>query len=172
MDNRQIDMWMRWKKSNSSFSANTTEEIKEDLWVILDHIPACSSIFHMLQKLVLESNLLVTVSIRCFRRKLGPSGFFSPQSAIFFIEVLFLMVSINMCRVISAFITQGGFLVMCNPRFCFWTETGLIVAGGNYGACRLLSAMSDIDKMLWLASCLKGQTHSFYIPQGFGVVAL
>jgi len=30
------------EKSNSSFSANTTKEIKEDLWVILDHIPARS----------------------------------------------------------------------------------------------------------------------------------
>lgn len=79
------------------------------------------TIFHMLQKLVLESNLPVRVSIRCFRRKLGPSGFFALQSAIFFIAVLFLMASINICRVISTFITQGAFLydVACYAWWLF-----------------------------------------------------
>lgn len=118
------------EKSNSSLSATTTKEIKQDLWLISDHIVAVWTIFHMLQKLVLESNLPVRVSIRYFRRKLGPSGFFALQSAIFFIAVLFLMVSINICRVISTFITQGAFSIWCCllcSGGCFWTESFLCV---------------------------------------------
>lgn len=67
------------------------------------------------------------------QEEIGSFGLFSPQSAIFFIVALFLMVSINICRVISAFITQGGFFcdVMCNPCFSFRTETGLIAARGE-----------------------------------------
>lgn len=46
MDNRQIDMWMRWRgrwrwgglRSDSCLSAITTEKIEEDLWHIMDQI--------------------------------------------------------------------------------------------------------------------------------------
>lgn len=48
MDNRQIDMWMRWRGwrrwgglgSDSSLSAITMKKIEEDLWDIMDHILA------------------------------------------------------------------------------------------------------------------------------------
>lgn len=43
------------------------------------------------------------------QKEIGSFGLFALQSAIFFIAVLFLMVSINICRVISTFITQGAF---------------------------------------------------------------
>lgn len=43
--------------------------------------------------------------------EIGSFGLFALQSAIFFIALLFLMVSINICRVISTFITQGAFLL-------------------------------------------------------------
>lgn len=42
------------------------------------------------------------------QEEIGSFGLFTLQSAIFFMAVLFLMVSINICRVISTFITQGG----------------------------------------------------------------
>lgn len=45
------------------------------------------------------------------QEEIGSFGLFALQSAIFFIAVLFLMVSINICRVISTFITQGAFLL-------------------------------------------------------------
>lgn len=49
------------------------------------------------------------------QEEIGSFGLFALQSAIFFIAVLFLMVSINIRRVISTFITQGAFshLVVC-----------------------------------------------------------
>lgn len=43
--------------------------------------------------------------------EIGSFGLFALRSAIFFIAVLFLMVSINICRVISTFVTQGAFLL-------------------------------------------------------------
>lgn len=43
------------------------------------------------------------------QEEIGSFGLFALQSAIFFIAVLFLMVSINICRLISTFITQGAF---------------------------------------------------------------
>lgn len=43
------------------------------------------------------------------QEEIGSFGPFALQSAIFFMAVLFLMVSINICRVISTFITQGAF---------------------------------------------------------------
>lgn len=42
------------------------------------------------------------------QEKIGSFGLFALKSAIFFIAVLFLMVSINICRVISTFITLGA----------------------------------------------------------------
>lgn len=45
------------------------------------------------------------------QEEIGSFGLFALQSAIFFIAVLFLMASINICRVISTFITQGAFLL-------------------------------------------------------------
>lgn len=44
------------------------------------------------------------------QEEIGSFGPFTPVSAIFFIAVLFLMVSINICRVISTFITRAVFL--------------------------------------------------------------
>lgn len=52
------------------------------------------------------------------QEEIGSFGLFALQSAIFFIAVLFLMVSINMCRVISTFITQGAFLL--DLACCSW----------------------------------------------------
>lgn len=43
------------------------------------------------------------------QEKIGSFRLFALKSAIFFIAVLFLMVSINICRVISTFITQEAF---------------------------------------------------------------
>lgn len=64
------------------------------------------------------------------QEEIGSFGLFALQSAIFFIAVLFLMVSINICRVISTFITQGAFphdvAPLCSDG-CFWTESFLCV---------------------------------------------
>lgn len=71
------------------------------------------------------------------QEEIGSFGLFALQSAIFFIAVLFLMVSINIRRVISTFITQGGFshLVVCCALVVdselkavpVWTQTSRVV---------------------------------------------
>lgn len=90
------------------------------------------------------------------QEEIGSFGLFTPQSAIFFIAVLFLMVSINICRVISTFITRAVFFFfflgwdvqICAPPF--WGSYA-----GNHGSSRLLNAVIDTDKMVWLPSCSK-----------------
>lgn len=86
------------------------------------------------------------------QEEIGSFRPFTPQSAIFFISLLFLMVSINICRVISTFITPAFFVrgyVGC-PHLC----TSLFEAG-NYGSSWLLAAVIDTDKMVWLPPCTK-----------------
>lgn len=77
------------------------------------------------------------------QEEIGSFGLFALQSAIFFIAVLFLMVSINICRVISTFITQGAFPhdVVCFALVVFfWTG-------------RLLYVVTTIQRAASLSPC-------------------
>lgn len=104
------------------------------------------------------------------QEEIGSFGLFALQSAIFFIAVLFLMVSINICRVISTFITQGAFphdVAHCVPVWlflnwrlplCVWT-----LESGELQSCHRVDGqrwddvttplLSLIDRnLLWLAT--------------------
>lgn len=87
------------------------------------------------------------------QEEIGSFGPFTPVSAIFFLAVLFLMVSINICRVISTFITRAVFFAGWDFQIYappFWGS-----CAGNYGSSWLLSSVIDTDKMVWLPSCSK-----------------
>lgn len=108
------------------------------------------------------------------QEEIGSFGLFALQSAIFFIAVLFLMVSINICRVISTFITQGAFphdlacyalLVVlemkaflcghCDPRAPQWQIRWWTVPGWGD------NSLVEID---WQKFALIGNQISFCLP--------
>lgn len=111
------------------------------------------------------------------QEEIGSFGLFALQSAIFFIAVLFLMVSINICRVISTFITQGAFphdvtrCALCGG--CFWTQSFLHV-GTTIQRAAELSLLMDSDETVWHVPCwgwltwlkfaLIGNQNSFVCP--------
>ena len=100
------------------------------------------------------------------QEEIGSFGLFALQSAIFFIAVLFLMVSINICRVISTFITQGAFPfdVACYSLVVV-PELNLPQCGHDSPqSCRVVTVLMDSDEMLgkrprwvWLNFGLIGQ---------------
>lgn len=90
------------------------------------------------------------------QEEIGSFGLFALQSAIFFIAVLFLMVSINICRVISTFITQGAFphdvagharLVVSELRASLCVDTTIPESW------RVVTVLMDSDGMMWQLPC-------------------
>lgn len=142
MDNRQIDMWMRWRglERDSSLSAITTEKIEEDLWDITDHIPAAwpsymwavtpTAIRLLVYKIQhLESRWLTQLLYW------DVIGF--PFNVLAFNTLLFFQ------AVIQLFDTACG--ISC-PLVTDWSR-----ASSN--------SVTDTDKTAWLTLCLGSLTH-------------
>ena len=85
------------------------------------------------------------------QEEIGSFGLFALQSAIFFIAVLFLMVSINICRVISTFITQGAFphdVAHCALLVVSQLEGFLLCGHCNPKSCGVVTVLTDSDEMV------------------------
>lgn len=102
-------MWMRWKKKQLILFCYHHGGDKTRFMTHLRPHTGCADHFSHAPKIGTGKQSACQCVHQVLQEEIGSFGLFALQSAIFFIAVLFLMVSINICRVISTFITQGAF---------------------------------------------------------------
>ena len=102
-------MWMRWKKKQLIPFCYHHGGDKTRFMTHLRPHTSCVDHFSHAPKIGTGKQSACQSVHQVLQEEIGSFGPFALQSAIFFIAVLFLMVSINICRVISTFITQGAF---------------------------------------------------------------
>lgn len=102
-------MWMRWKKKQLILFCYHHGGDKTRFMTHLRPHTGSADHFSHAPKIGTGKQSACQCVHQVLQEEIGSFGLFALQSAIFFIAVLFLMVSINICRVISTFITQGAF---------------------------------------------------------------